>query len=329
MIRFGVIGTNWITERLLDSAKEVKDFHLAAVYSRTIERANEFADKWGAVHRFDSLEKMAKSTELDAVYIASPNTFHADQAILFLSEGKHVLCEKPIAANRSEMERMSTLAHSNQVALMEAMKTTLMPGFHTLKDHLPKIGKIRRVVANFCQYSSRYDAYKNGEVLNAFKPELANGALMDIGVYCLYPIIQLFGEPLKSNSNAYMLDSGVDGNGSLTLTYHDMEALLIYSKITNSYLPSEIQGEKGCITIEKFSEMNGITIHYNSGDVEPIHVEEKLPAMSYELLEFVKLIKEKKVESLINSHQTSTLTLKVMDAARKQIGLHFPNDHTT
>ncbi|WP_341467137.1 hypothetical protein [Clostridium septicum] len=86
---------------------------------------------------------------------------------------------------------MIKVAKENNVVLMEAMKTTLFPNFKIIKDNLYKIGKVRRYFASFCQYSSRYDKYKSGEILNAFKPELSNGSLMDIGVYCIAPMVNL------------------------------------------------------------------------------------------------------------------------------------------
>ena len=96
---------------------------------------------------------------------------------------------------------------------MEAMKTTLLPNFQVIKENIHRIGKVRRYFTSFCKYSSRYDKYKNGEILNAFKPELSNGALMDIGVYCIEPIINLFGKPKSIKANGFMLESGVDGQG--------------------------------------------------------------------------------------------------------------------
>ncbi len=186
MIRFAVIGTNWITDRFIEAAVQLDEFQLVAVYSRTIERANEFATKYSVDTIFTDLNKLADYHAIDAVYIASPNSFHAEQAILLMEHGKHVLCEKPIAANAVEFERMARTAKANHVVLMEALKTTLLPNFKRISEHLHKIGTIRRYVANYCQYSSRYDAYKTGTVLNAFQPHFANGALMDLGIYCIY-----------------------------------------------------------------------------------------------------------------------------------------------
>ncbi|WP_129706614.1 Gfo/Idh/MocA family protein [Priestia megaterium] len=326
MIRFGVIGTNWITDRLLESAQYVDDFQLAAVYSRTIEKAEEFAGKYDIPHIFTDLEEMATSSEIDAVYIATPNAYHAEQAILFLKNNKHVLCEKPLAANATEVTRMIQAAKNHKVLLMEAMKSTLLPNFKVIQENLHKIGPIRKYVASYCQYSSRYDKYKEGIVLNAFKPELANGSLMDLGVYCLYPLITLFGGPHKVKATAFMLESGVDGEGSVALEYEDRDAVIMYSKITNSHLPSEIQGEKGSMIIDKIHTAEKIEIRYNDGRVEELTVDQPYPAMYYELNEFVELLKQGKMESDTNSYENSYLTMHVMDKVREQIGLVYPND---
>lgn len=327
MVRFGVVGTNWITERLLEAANRVEDFKLTAVYSRTNEKAEEFANKYGVTKLFTNLEEMATSVDIDAVYIATPNSLHAEQTILFLQNGKHVLCEKPMAANASEIKRMIQAAKDHHVLLMEAMKSTFLPNFKVIQDHLHKIGPIRRYFASYCQYSSRYDKYKEGIVLNAFKPELANGSLMDLGVYCLYPLIALFGEPTEVKATAIMLDSGVDGEGNVLLKYADKDAVVMYSKITNSYLPSEIQGEKGSMIIDKIHTPEKVEIHYNDGTVEPLTVDQSHPAMYYEVKEFIELIKQGKIESSTNSYENSYTTMKVLDKVRDEIGLKYPNDY--
>jgi len=327
MIRIGVVGTNWITERLLEAASTIEDFKLTAVYSRTSEKAEEFAGKYGITEIFTNLEEMAASEEIDAVYIATPNSLHADQAILFLQNAKHVLCEKPLAANATEVARMIQTAKDYNVLLMEAMKSTLLPNFKIIQNNLHKIGPVRRYFASYCQYSSRYDKYKEGIILNAFDPKFANGSLMDLGVYCLYPLITLFGEPNEVKATGLMLDSGVDGEGSVLLKYDDKDAVVMYSKITNSYLPSEIQGENGSMLIDKIHSAEKVDIHYNDGTIEPLTVEQSHPAMYYEVKEFIELIKQGKTESTTNSFENSYTTMKVLDKVRKEIGLVFPNDN--
>ncbi|WP_394191833.1 Gfo/Idh/MocA family protein [Paenisporosarcina quisquiliarum] len=326
MTRIGIVGTNWITERLLEAASAVENFELAAVYSRTSERAEEFGTKYGITNLFTNLEEMAGSEEIDAVYIATPNSYHAEQAILFLQHGKHVLCEKPLAANAKEVARMIQATKNHNVLLMEAMKSTLLPNFKVIQDHLHKIGPVRRYFASYCQYSSRYDKYKEGIVLNAFNPNFANGSLMDLGVYCLYPLVTLFGEPKEVKATGLILDSGVDGEGSVILKYDDKDAVVMYSKITNSFLPSEIQGEKGSMIIDKIHSAEKVEIHYNDGTIEPLTVEQSHPAMYYEVKEFIDLIKQQKMESTTNSFENSLTTMQVLDKVRKEICLVFPND---
>lgn len=326
MVRFGIIGTNTITEELLKAGADHPDFAVTAVYSRKEETARPFADAHGVENIFTDLEAMAQSDLIDAVYIASPNALHAEQAILFLSHKKHVLCEKAFASHTREVTAMVETARANGVVLMEAMKPTLSPNFARIREHLSTLGTIRRVFTNYCQYSSRYDAYKAGTVLNAFKPELSNGALMDIGVYCLYPISVLFGRPDQVKANAYMLESGVDGEGSILLSYPDKEAVVMYSKITRSQLPSEIQGEAGTMIIDRINVPEKVEIHYLDGRIEDISVSVDKHTMWYELDEFIRLVHEGKQQSAINSWEHSLMTMEIMEEARKQIGLVFPAD---
>jgi len=326
MVRFGVIGTSQITESFLQATSQLENVFVSAVYSRTSERAAEFAKKYGVILTFTNYEDLAKSAEIDAVYIASPNSFHAQHAILFMNYGKHVLCEKPIASNASEVQEMIQTARANNVLLMEALKPTLVPNFKSVQQHIHKLGKVRRYMASYCQYSSRYDAYKEGVVSNIFNPVFSGGSLMDIGIYCLYPLIVLFGKPLEIRANGYLLESGVDGEGSILLKYEDMEAVIMYSKITQSRLPCEIQGEEGNMTIDKMNVPEQVEIYYRNGTVENITRLQKNHSMFYEVKEFIELIQAGKMESSINSYANSLAVMEIIDEARKQIGVVFPSD---
>ena len=244
-IRFGVVGTNFITDWVIAGARQDSRFELVAICSRKEETGLAFAKKHGIPYTFTSLEEMVTGSLVDAVYIASPNYKHAEQAMLCMRHGKHVLCEKAFASNAQEVRQMIAAAKSNHVVLMEAMKPTLTPNFLAVKDNLEKIGKVRRYFSCYCQYSSRYDKFKEGIVLNAFKPDMSNGALVDIGVYTIYPMVVLFGRPKSITANGIKLSSGVDGQGVVSFEYDGMNATVLYSKIANSSLPTEIQGEEG------------------------------------------------------------------------------------
>lgn len=329
-INLGVIGSGFIVENFLDAASKFKNLNLHTFYSRSESIALDFKNRYNFNKYSTDLEEMATDNNLDAVYIASPNAIHHDQTILFLKNKKHVLCEKAFASNYDEALNMINTAKENNVVIMEAMRITANPNFIMVKNNLHKIGKIRRCFASFCQYSSRYDKYKEGTILNAFKLELSNGALMDIGVYCLAPIINLFGMPKDIKCNTFLLKTGVDGQGSAILNYGEMDAIIMYSKIANSHLPSEIQGENGSIIIEKINNFSKVKIIYRDNTVEDIGVEQFENDMYYEIEEFIKLIENSHSEAIYSSVNTldNTLnTMTVMDKIRNELGIVFPADN--
>ena len=325
-IRFGVIGTNNITQWFLNGSKNCDRFSLTAIYSRSKEKALEFGDKYGVTTVFTDLEEMAKSDLIDAVYIASPNALHCEQTILFLNNNKHVLCEKAFASNAKEVNIMIEVAKNNNVILMEAMKTTVLPNLKAIKNNIHKIGKVRKYFASYCQYSSRYDKYKEGIILNAFNPKLSNGALMDIGVYTIHPMVNLFGKPNSLKASSVMLDSGIDGEGSIIFKYDELEGVVMYSKISNSYLPSEIQGENGSIIIDNIHNFQNVKIVFRDGKEEELSIEQLDDDMYYEIEEFINIIQEKKEESQTNTLNNSKIVAELMEETRKQIGLVFPAD---
>ena len=334
-VRFGVVGTNFITDWVIAGAREDSRFELAAVCSRTRERGEEFAAKHNIPHIFTSLEEMASSDKVDAIYIASPNYMHAEQSILAMSHGKHVLCEKPLASNAREAKEMIAASEQYGVALMEAMKSTLSPNFRAVKQNLHRIGTPRRYFASFCQYSSRYDKYKEGVVLNAFRPELSNGAMMDIGVYTIYPLVALFGKPQSISAQGILLSSGADGQGAVNMQYDGLNATVLYSKIANSQLPAEIQGEEGNILIDRIQTPVDVRFyprqapasgHEKRVEGELLSQEESHNEYYYEIQEFIDIILSGRRESEINSHATSLATMEIIDEVRRQIGVHYPAD---
>lgn len=334
-IRFGVVGTNNITDWVITGGKQDERFELTAVCSRTQERANEFAAKHGIPHTFTSLEEMASSPLIDAVYIATPNYVHAEQSILCMNHGKHVLCEKPFASNAKEVRKMIEAAKKNKVTLMEAMISTLNPNFAIVKERIQELGTIRRYFASYCQYSSRYDKFKEGIVLNAFKPELSNGAVMDIGIYTIYPMVALFGKPQRIDAQGIVLHTGADGQGAVNFQYEGMNATVLYSKIANSALPTEIEGEAGNLLLDKIhitKQVDYIPRQITAQGKEQENLRQSIGVplekseYYYEIAEFIHLIEQGKQESAVNSWENSLTTLEIIDEIRKQLGVLYPAD---
>lgn len=325
-VRFGVIGTNFIVDKVLEAARLDHRFELTAIYSRTQERADEFAKKHNVPHTFTSLEDMLSSNLIDAVYIASPNSLHASQSILCMQHGKHVFCEKPFASNANEVKTMIAAAEKYNVRLMEAMKPTMTPNFSVIKDNLKEIGTIRKYFSCYCQYSSRYDKLKEGVILNAFDPSLSNGAVMDLGVYTIYPMVVLFGRPKKISATGLKLFTGADGQGSVNFEYEGMDATIMYSKIADSSLPTEIQGEEGTITADRINIINKVTLKKRGGEETIISTPNPTHEYYFEVAEFIDLIQKNERESTINSLENSLITIEIIDEIRKQLGIIYPAD---
>ncbi|MDD4820527.1 MAG: Gfo/Idh/MocA family oxidoreductase [Flavobacteriales bacterium] len=325
-VRFVTVGTSFITDWFLQGAMCDHRFECAGIFSRNEATGREFATKHGVGKVYTSLDDVAQDTSVDAVYVASPNALHYEHTVFFLSHGKHVLCEKAFASNATQVRKMTLLAQEKGLSLMEAMKTTHSATFASVKEHLPQIGQVRRYFASYCQYSSRYDRFKQGIILNAFRPELSNGSLMDIGVYGLYPMVALFGKPKSVTVSAQLLHTGVDGQGTLVCHYDDMDGVVLHSKIADSSLPSEIQGEKGRIIIDRINTIDTARIEYKDGRVEDISRPHPQHDMVSEVSAFITMIENGAVENKINTFENSIIVMEIMDAARNECGVKYPSD---
>ncbi|EMF7564136.1 Gfo/Idh/MocA family oxidoreductase [Serratia marcescens] len=324
MIRFAVVGTNWITERFIDAAHESGKLKLSAVYSRSLEQAQAFGANYQVTQFFDSLEAMAQSDAIDAVYIASPNSLHCPQSLLFLRHKKHVICEKPLASNQREAEQLVACARENQVVLFEAFKSAYLPNFLALQQALPKVGRLRKAFINYCQYSSRYPRYLAGENPNTFNPQFSNGSIMDIGYYCLASAVALFGAPQSVLASATLLDTGVDAHGTVCLNYGDFDVTLSHSKVSDSALPSEIQGEEGTLIIDKISECQGVALTPRGGNRQDLNQTQHINTMLYEALAFAELVEQRQVEH--PGLENSLIVARLLTDIRRQTGVVFPAD---
>ena len=259
-IRFAVVGTNFISDNFVDAVASSGVAEISAVYSRKLETGRAFAEKSGIAKVYTGYHEMLRDGDIDAVYVASPTFCHFAQAIDALRAGKHVLCEKMMCTEADEVSTLRREADSRGLVLLEAMRPDFDPAYDVIRENLPKIGKIRRATLEFCQYSSRYDKFLSGEVLNAFDPTLKNSALADIGIYPLHMAHALFGAPNGVRSGSIFLHNGFEGAGNITLEYDGALVSILYSKISDSVNPSVIEGERGSILIDKISAPTRITL---------------------------------------------------------------------
>lgn len=326
MIPFGIIGTGKITRTFLEAVQSVPELTLGAVYSRSLEKAQSFGEEYGAKVFTDSLEDLAADRDVQAVYIASPNCCHCEQAIRMMDAGKHVLCEKPAASNQEEYQRMLEAARRNGVVFFEAMRPAFTPEMAMVEETLPRLGKIRQASFSFCQYSSRYDNFKNGMIENAFRPELSNGSLMDIGVYCIHWMVRLFGMPESLQASPIFLENGVDGAGAIIGTYPDMQVQLLYSKICDGHTPSEIQGENGSLLMDTVSQPQKLTLCLRGQTPEALPVTPCANNMVYEARRWAQWITRGPDRELFRVQDDTMTELRVLDKVRALCGIRFPAD---
>ncbi|MBR6531491.1 MAG: Gfo/Idh/MocA family oxidoreductase [Clostridia bacterium] len=323
MIKYGVIGSGWIAEEFVKGAETVDGMKFAAMYSRTYEKGIEFAEKFGCKNVFTDLEEFAKS-DIDAVYIASPNSLHYSQSKLMLEHGKHVLCEKPITITPDEFSELFSLAQSKNLIYTEAIMMMHSPLKKLVKEATKKIGKITTAHFDFSQLSSKYAALKRGENPNIFNPEMKTGCLRDLGIYCYYPVVEFFGLPQKISAFAGFLETGADGYGTAVLDYPDKQITLTYSKVGQDRLGSQIFGDEGTITIESISKLTGVKIHYSNGKTEEVTGDiPKHILMAYEAKNFYKFITdfEKNTEEYFEINNKISEVNKLMFEVKNQCGI--------
>lgn len=307
------------------AAHLVKDFKLAAVCSRDIDNAKAFAQKYSGENWTNDYRNFL-NYKLDAVYVAVPNAMHKDISIFFLKNKIPVLCEKPLASNIEEVAEMINAARANNTLLAEAIIPLYTEAFKIVKDNLYKLGNIRRAILGMGQYSSRYDQYRAGKVLNAFKPELSNGSIMDIGIYPLSFAVGLFGKPESLFANAFHLESKVDGLGSIVMAYPDKEVIVMHSKITDQLFLSEIQGEDGTLQFDDIFYPKTIIYKPRLGEKIILYKEEQETSLYYELCQFIEAVKKNRIEVLAVSHSLIIDVHSLLTKAREKSKVVFPAD---
>lgn len=343
-IRFATIGTSGICEQFVNALKDVPASELVGCYSRSLDKARDFSLAHGASLAFDDLSALASSGEIDAVYISSPNALHAPQAIELLRAGKHVLVEKSFASNVREAEDVFAAADASGVVAMEAMRNLHVNTFERIRREVERIGKVRLADFSFSKVTSRVAKLRAGERINIFDPAMSAGALMDIGVYCVAPAIALFGEPehvcaVGVTAEVPGCDEDdpcrvIDLSGVMALGYPDKAVSLTFGKVSDDKIACQVQGEDATLVWDQVScpenlrvydhEDKGMLFRLETGEGRRIDVAPPEHDMSCEIQAFVDGVRGKR--DLSRFRKITLGTLRVMDEARRQMGVLFPAD---
>lgn len=269
MIKLGIIGTSMITDAFLRAAQATQHYQLNAVYSRRQETAQAFAKKYDpAISCYTDLAAFVASP-LDVIYIASPNSLHYQQAKLALLAGKHVIIEKPMVSTPQELEALYTIAAEQQRFIFEAARNYHEPAMAAIKAWLAD-KNILGAHLTYAKYSSKMPQLLAGQTPNVFSDQLSGGALMDLGIYCLYAAIAWFGRPGKAYYKAQQLANTVDLNGTGSLDYGDFLVTLTTGKNLTSHLPSEIYLSEGTLVLDGINAIRSAIFHQHDGSQTPL-----------------------------------------------------------
>ena len=323
-MKFGVIGTNFVSDFFMEGAKLEPKCEVVAVCSARQSKVEAFQQKYNIPQAFTDYKELVNV--VDAVYIAVPNALHFELSKYFLENKIHVFCEKPLASNATEVKELVRIAKENQVYFHEGLVSLFQPNYQVVKENLGLVGNLRQVNINFSKYSSRYDAYLRNENPTTFRLELSNGATMDLGVYCVGFAIGLFGKPNKILSTASLLENAADVAGSTIYDYGNFVVSLSYSKVCDANPLCEICGELGTIHVNHPSLVSSVTFTDRlTKEVKNLGVEQK-NNFYYEISEMISQIENGKLEAKSVPLQLSEDIHDVLTEMRKQSNIVFPAD---
>ncbi len=321
---WGVIGCGNIAARFTESLKVVPDAIVYGVASKSVQRARDFAEKNKVKTWFDSYEELVSKPEIDAIYIATTHNFHYENIKLCLKAGKAVLCEKPLTVNARQADEIIKLARTEKVFLMEAFWTRFLPSTRKLMELLDKnvIGEVKMIKADF-GYDFPFDAKSR-----VYDPELAGGALLDVGVYPInFAQMIMKKDPVDIQSSVIFSSTGIDEQSGYVFHYENGVMALLYSAVNvETRHDAWIFGSKGYIHIPHFYRANKFHINYKKGGSKTYDLPLASEGFSYEAEEVINCMKNNKTESDIMPHEESLRIMNIMDGIRRSWGLRYPAD---
>jgi len=331
MIRMGTVGTNWITQQFVEALALSGRYELAGVYSRHQDTADAFAAKNQAQTSYTDYEEMLTQADLDAVYIASPNSLHFDQAMAAIAHDISIVVEKPAFSNRQEMVAIqAALAQHPEVKFFEAARHVHTPNFQALSKALLGLPTIQGAALTYMKYSSRYDLVLDGDVPNVFSRQFSAGALQDLGVYPIYLAVALFGQPEHVQYYPTLIATGADGKGLAVLRYVGFDITVSFGKTSNSYAPSEIYGLKETVSLDSAGELTHVSERDAAGNVTDLSQPALANPMLPEVNDFARVLDAPADPQNQADYrrwlQWSTTVNQVLYSLRVSANLRFPAD---
>lgn len=285
-----------------------------------LKKQKEFADEFGMPAYYGSYEELAADERLDLIYVATPHSRHFEDCMLCLKNGRNVLCEKAFTANKKQAEELLTFAKSKDLFITEAMWTRFLPMRTTLDKLISDgiIGDITSLSANLGYPLSHLERIK--------KPELAGGALLDLGIYPLNFAVMCFGKDIIDiKSRCVKNEFGVDIHNAMILTFKDGKIAVLHSNTnTTTNGMGILYGSKGRIEFKNINNCEGIEVILNDGQRITYDTPPQITGYEYEVIASLKAISEKKIQCDEMPHSETIFMMGIMDKLRNDWGIRYP-----
>lgn len=322
-MKIGILGAGRIAGTLAETMNKMPEVDCYGVASRDLEKAKAFAKEHGFAHAFGSYEGMLADEKIELVYIATPHSHHYQHMKMCLDAGKHVLCEKSFTVNAAQAKEIFRIAEDKKLLATEAIWTRYMPSRKMINDLLDEkvIGEVWKLTANL-----NYPLCDKERIV---KPELAGGALLDVGVYPLNFAYMHFGDGVsKIQSATQLTDAGVDSENGMILLYQDGRMAVLNSGIhAKSDSQGVFYGSHGCMIVENINNPEAIKIYDKDRNLlREIKVPEQISGYEYEITETIACIRDGKPECPSMPHAETIKMMQIMDVLRAEWGVQYPEN---
>ena len=323
-MKLAVLGTGKIVQEFLPMIQQVTDVELVALLStpRSLDKAKAMQVQYHIQEVYTDYETLLGNATIDTVYVALPNHLHYQYTKAALLQGKNVICEKPFTLNAQQLQELIQIATEKRLILLEAITNQYLNNFLQIKKDLAQLGKIKIVECNYSQYSSRYDAFKEGKILPAFDPQKGGGALMDINIYNIHFVVGLFGKPEKVQYLAN-IERDIDTSGILVLDYGAFKAVCIGAKDSTAQIRSVIQGTDGSIEVLGATNEMPRYERRSKTEIEAVNVNLDKHRMYQEFEKFTEVIDQKDLAFALEQLNHSLTVMQVVDQALESANLHL------
>jgi predicted dehydrogenase len=323
MTHWGVIGPGAIAAGFADAMQMVDGSRIVAVASRSTERADAFADRFGIPTRYADYAALAEDPEVEVVYVATPQSRHMDDTLALLHAGKHVLCEKPFALDAAQARRMVDEARRNGLFLMEAIWSRYLPAYRSLVEVIGS-GRIGEPLLVEADFGFRRPVEPEHRL---FRLDLGGGGLLDLGIYPLQLCTLLLGPVEHVSAEGVIGETGVDEHVAAVLRHAGGGLGVIKSALrVNMTCSARVSGSDGVVSIPALMHCpNSITV-MSSGGVEEIDASYEGNGLRFEIEEVQRCLAAGETESPTMTLDETIALASTLDDIRTQIGLVFPGE---